>query len=183
MHRFSFTNITAFALAILAVGFLFAVKTNAIDINVKDIDTTIENNIHTNANTGGNTSSGGSITTGDANAGSVVTNLVNTNVIQNCCTTPTPTQPADPTATPVPPATPTPTPPASNNGGGGGGGGNASSQGDGSGGGSSSPAPQGQVLGLSSTAGNGAEAALLYIIGSLCLSAGTKLLDIKRFLA
>ena len=88
------------------------------------------------------------INTGDATSGTVIENVVNTNIIR-CCT-PTPTQkPEDPTPTEEQP-TPTPTTPPSNGGGGGDGGGG----GQGGVGGPSAPsAPSQEVLGLAATSG------------------------------
>src|SRR3990167_2827193 len=85
------------------------------------------------------------INTGDATSGTVIENVVNTNIIR-CCT-PTPTQkPEEPTPTEEQP-TPTPTTPPSNGGGGGDGGGG------GQGGPAGEAAPAQAVLGLATTSG------------------------------
>lgn len=109
---------------------------------------------------GGISVSAQTIQTGDATSETVVENVVNTNVIK-CkeCVSPTPTVPVEtPTPTqPVETITPTNPPPQGD------GGGEKPSEG-GVGGPSAPSAPQGEVLGLSTTSGEGN---MLFQIGKL----------------
>lgn len=165
-----------FVVIALVSSFAVAGKIRAINIDttIENLHTKIQNDIDTKANSGHNESNGGSITTGDAGSETVVTNVVNTNVV-NCCTTPTPTPLPTPTKGPDPTATPTPTPGTPGGGGGGGGGGTGGTS-------VSNPAPQGQVLGLSATAGPGYDRLIFYLIGSLCLGTGGRFLTGKKFI-
>lgn len=158
------------AVVLIAVTSLFAVKAQAITVDVKNIEAMVENIIHNTANTGNNSITGeevvkGEIKTGDANAQTVVTNSVNTTVV-DCCKTPTPTPPS---ASPTPTSTP-------NGGGNGGDGGNGG--GGGGVGGAAAPAPQGEVLGLSTTSGE-APLAAVQSLGLVWLGIGLKLLTKK----
>ena len=109
------------------------------------------------------------IDTGDATSGTVIENIVNTNIVK-CCT-PTPTQkPEEPTPTEQPP-TPTPTTPPS--------GGGPSPSGDGGRGGEGGPsapsAPSQEVLGLAATSGENELFNLIKILpafGSLAVGYG-----------
>ena len=105
------------------------------------------------------------INTGDATSGTVIENVVNTNIIR-CCT-PTPTQkPEEPTPTPTEEQpTPTPTTPPTNGGGGGDGGGGVGGQ-------AGEAAPAQAVLGLAVTSGENELFNLLKLLpafGSLLL--------------
>lgn len=106
------------------------------------------------------------IDTEDATSGTVIQNIVNTNIIR-CCT-PTPTQkPEEPTPTPTTgEPTPTPTTPPSNGGGDGGGG---------QGGPAGEAAPAQAVLGLAATSGENELFNLIKILpafGSLAVGYG-----------
>lgn len=180
----------------MTLGFLTGAFLGAPKINAKNKtniiinnDTHIDNDIDTDANSGGNNSDGGSIQTGNANAVGVVTNIVNTSVVKNCCGTPTPTPVVTPTPgqltptpTPTRPPDPTATPTPAPGGGGGNGanGGSAGGQGGAGNPGPKSPPSQGEVLGLSATDGDGKDKYLFYLVGSVCTIIGGKLLKVKK---
>jgi len=162
------------AVLLVAITSLFGVKAQAITVDVKNIQSAVENIINNTANSGNNNISGetvigGEIKTGDANAQSAVTNMVNTTVV-DCCGTPTPT----------PSVSPTPTSPPTGGGGDGGGGNSGGGGGVGGGevGGAAAPAPQGEVLGLSTTSGE-APLGALQSLGLVWLGIGLKLLTKK----
>ena len=167
-----FSVIVAAVIILVAVGMSqVSAQVNPQDIidnvknKVKDIQmrnqANVENIVNTDCNSGGNQSVGnGSINTGDCGAGSVITNQVNTNVVE-CCT-PTPKPSEAPSGTPTP--TPTTTPGVGGNGGQGGNGGGGGGAGGGIGG--------GEVLGLAVTSGENELLNLLKLLpafGSLTL--------------
>lgn len=111
------------------------------------------------------------INTGDATSGTVIENVVNTNIIRCCTPTPIPPTPTveQPTPTEVPP---TPTTPPSNGGGDGGNGGNGGGGDGGQGGPAEEAAPAQAVLGLATTSGENELFNLLKLLpafGSLTL--------------
>ncbi len=185
MSKISIVKILLLASVGVAMVFLRS-PIAAIDVNVGN-QAHIKNDLKTSANTGNNQTNNGSITTGNANAGTAVTNVVNTNNVKNCCGTPTP--PPEPTKHPTPTPTPTPTPiqssgptptptpgPAGDGkqGGGGGVGGPGASV-------SSPKKPEGQVLGLSATSGEISIAqALLHIVRPEAANASTTRIIIPR---
>lgn len=155
---------------LIAVTSLFAVKAQAITVDVKNIESMVENIINSTANSGNNSITGeevikGEIKTGDANSQTVVTNVVNSTQV-TCCGTPTPDPSTSPTQTPTGP--PTEGNGDDDDGGNGGPTGGAEVQGV--------PAPsRGEVLGLSTTSGE-APLAAVQSLGLVWLGIGLKLL-------
>lgn len=187
MQKFIRSKLYLLLILFLGCGWYFAKLNPVRSVVIINDDTRSDTRVRVRSHTGNNRTDEGQVQTGNAGAGSVVvTDFVNTTVV-NCCTTPAPTptpDPGNPTITPTPDpgqptATPMPTQPPT---GGGGNGGGGSTSGGGIGGGDVQGAAtlqeRGEVLGLAAT-GSGVTSATFQGLGLLCLGTGLALK--KRF--